>query len=73
MAPFQTSALPQNPVQQLHKAGPTRVQGATRKSPLFEAEGRLIQVYVPFTTPDLYNWRSHSKGLGKDRGVPESD
>ena len=29
-------------------------------------EGGLIQVYIPFSTSDPYNWKSHSKELGED-------
>lgn len=36
------------------------------KSLPFEAEGRLIQIYSPFTTSNLFNWKSYSKGLKKD-------
>ena len=46
------------------------VQQLTRKSTSFEAgtdeEGGLIQGHIPFTTSDLYNWKSHGKGLRKN-------
>lgn len=46
------------------------VQQLTRKSMPFGAstdgEGRLIQGHIPFTTSDLYKWKSHGKGMRKN-------
>ena len=31
-----------------------------------DGEGRLIQGHIPFTTSDLYKWKSHGKGMRKN-------
>lgn len=31
-----------------------------------DGEGRLINVNIPFSTSDLYNWKAHIKGLRAD-------